>query len=369
MADIQKRIDSKGNITYTARVRLKGYPTVCATFVRKSDAVQWQEETKLKIKKGLYIGENESLNHTLDDLIKRFKLQELPKRKANEANLIHHLNWWSKHLGKYALAAITPARLSECKVLLETEESEKPKKNQKYRSPATVNRYLATLSTVLSYASKEYGWINENPMHKIRKNKESDGKDRFLSEEEIKRFLEACTKFQMRGECYHQETYIFMLIALSTGARYSEIKNLKWENVDLRNKQFYFLNTKNGENRGVPITKQLCKVLDEFRKVRNIKSNYLFTTKDGKKLIDMHTRFYKIIELAKIDCRFHDLRHTVASHIAMNGGSIFDIMKVTGHKSVQMAKRYSHLTEQYTRNLLENTTKVMFGTNTSLSNK
>lgn len=65
--------------------------------------------------------------------------------------------------------------------------------------------------------------------------------------------------------------------------------------------------------------------LKDFQKIRNIKSDYLWTTKNGNKLIDFRTRFYKVLELANIDCRFHDLRHTVVNHIAMNGGSLLDI--------------------------------------------
>ena len=87
----------------------------------------------------------------------------------------------------------------------------------------------------------------------------------------------------------------------------------------------------------------------------------MFTTKDGRKLIDMRVRFYKVLETAKIEnCRFHDLRHTVASHIAMNGGSLLDIAQVTGHKTMQMVKRYSHLTQKHVAGMLQSTTDEMF---------
>ena len=108
------------------------------------------------------------------------------------------------------------------------------------------------------------------------------------------------------------------------------------------------------------MTDTVYKELKEFQKIRNIKSDNLFTTKDGKKLIDMRTRFYKVLEVSGINCRFHDLRHTVASHIAMNGGSLLDIAQVTGHKTMQMVKRYSHLTKKHTAELLQNTTNEMF---------
>ena len=166
--------------------------------------------------------------------------------------------------------------------------------------------------------------------------------------------------FDLKGDNYNKETYLFVLIALSTGARYSEIHKLTWDNVDFKNRQFYFMQTKNGENRGVPMSETVYQELKAFKKVRNIKNNYLWTTKDGRKLIDMRVRFYKVLEVSGVKCRFHDLRHTVASHIAMNGGSLLDIAQITGHKTMQMVKRYSHLTQKHTAKLLQETTDEMF---------
>lgn len=361
MATIQERKKKNGKITFTATIRIKGYPPLSATFDRKTDANRWIQENESLMKQGRYLKDYEAQKHTLNELIDRYITTELPKR-----NPIDHkkyktmLEWWKQHIGKYLLSKITPAILSECKEKLITEKSPKPKKGKKTRSGATANRYMAALSIVLSIATKEWGWLDENPMLKVNKFTEKAMQDRFLMPEEIKKLLEGCKTFELKGENYNYETYLFVLIALSTGARYSEIRNLRWQDVDLKNKQFYFYATKNGENRGVPITDSVMSELKAFKKVRNIKSDYLFTTKDGRKLIDMRVRFYKVLEVSGITCRFHDLRHTVASHIAMNGGSLLDIASVTGHKTMQMVKRYSHLTQKHTAKLLQNTTDEMF---------
>lgn len=361
MHDIQKRQKKNGDYTYTARIRVKGYPTMTATFDKKKLAILWVQENESKLKLGIHIQTPESKKHTLNDLITRYETNELPKRKSDQEKFKMHLNWWGSELGSYYLNKITPAMLTECKEKLEKEKLKYKRNGNDKRTPATVNRYLATLSIVLSYACNEYGWIDENPMRKVRKNKERASKDRFLTPEEIERLLNACKEFNLQGENYNEQTYLFVLIALSTGARYSEIHNLKWDSVDFAHRQFYFLNTKNGENRGVPMTDAVYSALKEFKKVRNIKNNSLWLTKDGRKLIDFRTRFYKVLELAKIEnCRFHDLRHTVASHIAMNGGSLLDIAQVTGHKTMQMVKRYSHLTQKHTAKLLQSTTDKMF---------
>ena len=362
MATFRKFTRKNGKATYTATIRIKGYPTINQTFDRLTDAKKWAYDNESKMRTGRYINDNEAKKHTLAELIDRYIVYELPKRKEQDRQKYNmQLDWWKKHLGKYLLSNISPALLSEHKELLCTEKATKPQKGNETRSGATANRYMAALSAVFTIAVQEWGWMEDNPMRKVRKYKEYENFVRFLSEEEIPLLLDACKNFQLDGENYNNETYLFVLIALSTGARYSEIHKLKWENVDLKNKMFYFLQTKNGENRGVPMTETVYNKLKKFEKIRNINSNYLWTTKDGKKLIDMRVRFYKVLELSGIkNFRFHDLRHTVASHIAMNGGSPLDIAQVTGHKSMKMVQRYTHLTQKYTAKVLENTSNEMF---------
>ena len=363
MAEIKERVKKNGKTTYTACIRIKGYKPMYATFDRKSDAKEWINDYEPLMKKGKHIIPYEATKHTLNELIDRYIKIELPKRKpADHKKYKMQLEWWKQHIGMYLLSNITPALLSECKEKLITEKSEKPIKGRTTRTGATANRYMACLSIVFSIACKEWGWIDENPMLKVRKYTEQAKQDRFLMPDEINRILQACRQFDLKGENYNDETYLFVLIALSTGARYSEIRGLKWANIDFKNKQFYFLNTKNGENRGVPMTDTIFSALKEYKNktVRNINNDYVFTTKDGRKLIDMRVRFYKVLEVSGVECRFHDLRHTVASHIAMNGGSLLDIAQVTGHKTMQMVKRYSHLTQKHTAELLQNTTNEMF---------
>lgn len=360
MHQIQKYEKKDGTVSYTACIRVKGYKTMTATFKKKQQAQLWIQENESKMKLGRHIQTSEAKKHTLAELIDRYITNELPKRKSDINKFKMQLAWWKDKIGCYYLSAINPAILTETKELLEKEKSLKPQQGRTTRTPATVNRYLATLSIVFSYACNEYGWLDENPMRKVRKNKERANKDRYLTPDEIERLLQACKNYELKTENYNNETYLFVLTALTTGARYSEIHNLKWKDIDFQHRQFYFLNTKNKENRGVPMSEAIYQELRQFQKVRNIKSDYLWTTKDGKNLIDMRVRFYKVLELAKIEnCRFHDLRHTVASHIAMNGGSLLDIAQITGHKTMQMVKRYSHLTQKHTAKLLQDTTDIM----------
>lgn len=345
MATIRTLTKKNGKKTYHVEIRIKGYETMRATFDRLTDAKTWAAEYESKMKLGKKIKKAESSRHTLSELIDRYIEYELPQRKSDHKKFKMQLTWWKDKIGHHMLSAITPSLLSQYKDILANEASPKPKKGNTTRSGATVNRYMACLSTVLTKAVKEWEWLDENPMFKVSKKQETRGRVRYLTEDEKTRLLTECKKIS-------QELYIVVLIAISTGARYSEITKLKWQNIDFKNKQFHFLNTKNGEDRGVPIADIVLKEIEEYSKVRKLKSDYIFANNEGKKIY-FRTMFYKAVETARIDdFHFHDLRHTAASYLAMNGASLLDIADILGHKTLQMVKRYSHLTKKHTSELI-----------------
>lgn len=354
MATIRKLTKKNGKETYHVEIRVKGYDPMRATFDRLTDAKIWANKYESDMKLGKKIKKAECTKHTLTELIDRYIEYELPQRKSDQKKFKMQLEWWKDKIGNHMLSEITPSLLSKYKDILANEPSKKPQHGRTTRSGATVNRYMACLSIVLTKAVKEWEWLDENPMFKVSKKKESKGRVRYLSEDEKTKLLEECKKLS-------KELYIVVLIAISTGARYSEIVNLKWKDIDFRNKQFHFLNTKNGESRGVPIVDIVMYELEQYSKIRNIKSDYIFVNKDGK-LIYFRDLFYKAIEAARIDdFHFHDLRHTAASYLAMNGASLLEIADILGHKTLQMVQRYSHLTKKHTSILMNKVAEKELG--------
>lgn len=360
MATVTKRKRKNGEVSYKACIRVKGYPTITATFSKLTDARIWISENETPRKKGKHIKESVANKYTVSELIDRYTNNELNERKSDQEKFKMHLNWWKSQIGAYYLSSLDNIMLTEYRDRLTKErcliprKGMSPKESTKTRSNATVNRYMATLSTVLSVAVKEYGWIDENPMLKVVKKKEPRGRIRFLEDKEVEKLLTECQK-----QSY--ELYLCVLIALSTGARYSEIINLTWKNIDLEHKQFHFLNTKNGDDRGVAITSKVYNELKKFKKVQNINSNYIFATKDGKNVLYLRGQFEKALKLAKIkDFHFHDLRHTAASYLAKGGASLLEIATILGHKTLAMVQRYAHLTKGHTAEVLESMNKEMF---------
>jgi integrase len=224
------------------------------------------------------------------------------------------------------------------------------------RSPPTVNRYLAALSHACGVAVKEWGWLEENPLRKVSKLKESRGRTRFLLDDERAQLLKAC---QQSDNAY---LYPIVVIALSTGMRKSEILNLKWQDIDLDKGAIILHETKNGERRRVPLQHIALENIKQHGKVRNLKCDYVFPSHKTCQPIDIRAPWEKALKDAQIEnFRFHDLRHSAASYLAMNGASLAEVAEVLGHKTLQMVKRYAHLSEAHTSAVVSRMNERIFG--------
>lgn len=334
MANIEKR-----NGTYRVKVRLKGHPTKNATFHTRTEAKRWAQSIEASLREG----RPEENRHTLAELIDKYLLDVLPHKSRSSIYMqTQQLTYWQIHLGHYTLEAITPGMIAEHRDIL-----------ARTRKSSTVRRYLAALSHTFTIAIKEYQWANENPCQKIRKPPEPKGRVRFLSEDETKRLLETCKTSR------NPYLYIVVVIALATGARKMEILSLQWSDADLTRGVLTFRHTKNGETRSVPLTGYALELLKQHDRRPN--SPLVFPDATGKKPLSVRDAFVNTVKQAGIeDFRFHDLRHSAASYLAMNGASLLEIAEVLGHKTLSMVKRYSHLSEGHTRSVVERMNQSIF---------
>ena len=350
MAAIRVRKTASGTIRYHVQVRIKGHPAQTASFERKTDARKWAQQIEAAIREGRHFKTAEAKRHTLAELIDRYIGSELPKKGGQKYNQQSQLEWWKGQIGDYLLANITPALIADCRDRLAKDSTHQGNR----RAPATVNRYLAALSHAFSVAINEWGWVNESPMRKVKKLKEPRGRVRFLSDDEVRsdgsavegertRLLKACE------DSSNPYLYSVVVLALSTGMRQGEIMNLKWNDVDLKQGRITLHHTKNRERRVVPLTGHALETIKVHSRVRRIDSDLLFPGLNPHKPMDLREPWLQALRKAGInDFRFHDLRHSAASYLAMNGASLADIAEVLGHKTLQMVKRYSHLSEQHT---------------------
>jgi integrase len=288
----------------------------------------------------------EERRHTLADLIDRYVRDVLPhKRPSTAYTQAQQLHWWKAHLGHYPLADITSARIVKYRDKLTHGHSN-----------ATVVRYLAALSHVCTVAVQDWEWLVNNPVRKVRKPKEPRGRMRFLSDDERQRLLDTCKASS------NPYLYILVVLALSTGARQGELLRLTWHDVDLHRGMLTFRETKNGECRTVPLTGSALTLMRQHAKVRRLDSTLVFPRHDGRKPPLLQWAWTRAITRANIpDFRFHDLRHTAASYLAMNGASLMELAEILGHKSLSMVRRYTHLSESHTRGVVERMNRAVFG--------
>jgi integrase len=356
MANIEKRISKDGKTSYRVKIRLKGFPSQSATFERLTDAKKWTQQTESAIREGRHFKTTEAKRHTLAELIDRYCQDVLPNKKSAK-DQTQQLGWWKAEIGNYALADVTPSLLAECRDKLGREITAR----KKPRSPASVVRYMAALSHSFTVAVKEWGWLEDSPMRKVTKPKESRGRVRFLSDDERFRLLKVCK------ESRNPYLYPVVVLALSTGMRQGEIMNLTWDTVDLNQGRAILHETKNGERRAIAITGHALETLKELNKVRRIDCNLLFPAKENtpqkpQKPIDLRSPWETAVKIARLqDFHFHDLRHSAASYLAMNGASLAEIAEVLGHKTLQMVKRYAHLSEGHTARVVASMNDKIFG--------
>lgn len=353
MATIEERISKDGVITYRVKVRLKGEKTQEATFKRKTDAKKWAGSTEAAIREGRHFKCAEAKRHTLAELIDKYSETVLPHKSASMRSAqANQLAWWKEKAGYCVLADFTSQIISS----LRDELSKGTTKRGEKRTNATVNRYLAALSHALSTAVNEWEWLETNPLLKIKRQAESQGRVRYLDDNERSRLLETCKQSS------NKELYAIVVLALSTGMRKGEILNIKRRDVFI-NEGFLILDkTKNNERRRVPIIGHAHEVLTNQLKIVRLNTDYIFPSKDGKKPIDIKRPWEVAITKAGIDdFRFHDLRHSCASYLAMNGATQRDLMEVLGHKTVQMTKRYSHLSDSHISSVVGSMNGKIFG--------
>ena len=351
MPSIEPRKMKDGRTVYRVKVRRQGLPEQTATFHRLTDARNWAQITEAAILEGRYFKTSASKRHTLAEMVDRYLREVLPRKSASSIYMqTQQLRWWKAHLGHHVLADVTPALIAEYRDKLASEDDT-------CRSNATVRRYLAALSHAFTTAVKEWGWIDHSPLRNVSKPKEPRGRVRFLSDQERERLLDACRESENRY------IYPVVVLALSTGARKMEILRLTWNDIDFRRQVITLQETKNGERRVLPLTGHALAVLSCHAKVRRTDSHFIFPSRNGKQSFDIRRAWEAALRKAGVpDFRFHDLRHSAASYLAMNGASLAEISEVLGHKTLAMVKRYAHLSDVHTAGVVSRMNKKIFAT-------
>jgi integrase len=229
-------------------------------------------------------------------------------------------------------------------------------------SPTTANHMLKTLKRMLNVAIK-WQLLEKNPATHQEKFKEGPLRQRYLSKEELPRFLKAL------DEQEDNLSAAAIKLLLSTGARLHDIVSLKWENFRTDEKTVLLVKCKDGESRVLFLNERSMAVLSELKERKEMEprtrdSVYVFPSRDGAKkpyIYDLRKTFQKVCKSAKIGdgLRIHDLRHTYASILASSNVPLLTISKLLGHKNALITQRYAHLASGDLKEATERVSKIL----------
>jgi integrase len=332
MATITKR----GDYSWRVQIRRRGMPPMFKTFNYRDDAEKWARQMEAELDRGLYLPRRDAERTTFEELAGRFEKEYAPHHYRGDG-WKHKLKHLRSSLGKYSLIAITP------KLVGEYRDDRLSQPDPRYRKkpesaprvcPATVKTELDLLSKVLDVATKEFGITlpNGNPVANVRKPKDAGKRERRFIGEEESRLLVEC---QASGNAWLAPA---VRLAIETAMRQGELLSLDWKHVDMKRRLAMLSMTKNGEARAVPLSPSAISVLQGLPRAVS-----------GRVIPVPRMTLYKAFERACIragitDMTFHDLRHEALSRLAERGDfSVLELAAVSGHKTLQVLKRYTHL--------------------------
>jgi integrase len=278
-------------------------------------------------------------SHTLAELVEAFQAEYLPDMAPETQRTFR---WFCARIlqdfgGALPLERITPVFLRSWKRHL----------SQKLK-PGTANQYMTRLGILLNAAHKDLKWIEVNPLADVRKPRPDPGRTRFLTDDERVCLLAACRKSQ------NHLLFPIVVVALCTGGRKSEVRKLQWSAVDLDNRLVRFLLAKGRKSRSVPLVGEAYDLLQELHQSRRPAVPWVFPGPSGMRPRDINSSWYTALRRAGLeDFRFHDLRHTAASYLAMSGATLKDIADILGHAHLHTTARYTHLTQSHTASVLD----------------
>jgi integrase len=253
------------------------------------------------------------------------------------------------------------SRMSQAKTI---QKGNKRIATDKTITPATVNRDLATLKRLFSL-SEEWGLVEVDRIRKVKLLSEKEQRrDEFLKENEMDRLL---------SECQHiPHLHMAILVALNTGLRKDSVLTLKWSEIDFQHRRITKV-VKGGKKLPIPLERELAQALHAYRSAQKIMSKYVIpsTTRQGQPLSTLSKDFRAALRRAGItkrvpDFRFHDLRHTFASHFIMRTGDLKALQEILGHEDIKTTMRYAHLLDEHKHRAMEQFTQKKNRKNMSL---
>ncbi len=320
MASFIQRPGPSGKRVWQAHIRRRGYKTQVRTFNTKAEAQAWAATIESEIARGVFVSRTEAEATTLEEALDRYAL-EVSAHKRSVGREASTIRWWqASPLARRSLASIRGKDVAAAAA-------------DRTVGANTIRIRLALLSHLFNVARTAWGMESlSNPVELVKgqRPKLPPGRTRRLVGDEETRLLNA-------ARTYGGEIGPIITWAIETAMRRGEIAAMRWEHVDRKARVLLVPETKTGTPRRVPLSSRALAVLDGL--VRRIDGRVW-----GMRPDSISQAFERICSTAGIEgLTFHDLRHEATSRIFEKGLNPMQVSTITGHKTLQMLKRYTHL--------------------------
>lgn len=341
MATFRKR-----GANWQVQVRKNGV-SVSKSFPTKFEAKAWATEIESEANRGVFVSRSESERTLFSEALERYR-DEVTVHKKSRAQESKTVDVWLRtDLAGKSLAALRGSDFAKYRDQCAEEGL----------APATIRNRLALVSHLFTIAKSEWGMEGlVNPVQAVRKPRADNARERRLSSLEEK-YLLAALDDPGPGAGNRRNIWMPALVrfAIETAMRQEELVKLQWKNVDLTRATARIIDTKNGEDRTVPLSSKAKAILEGL--TRSIGGRVFPTTTSAIKQSWMRAK-ERAKRLYQEDCgnkgvdsdkdflddlRFHDLRHEATSRFVEKGLEILEVATITGHKDLRMLKRYTHL--------------------------
>ena len=316
MACFQKRSGA-----WRVIVKRRGYPTQTRTFDTKAEAEAWARQIEGEMDRGVFVSRAEAEATTLREALDRYEKEVTPGKKGRDDERYKLDVWRRSDLASRSMASIQGKDLAAWR----------DQETARGSAPGTIRRRLALLSHLFVIARREWGMTSlTNPADNVRLPPPGPARDRRLVGDEQ-------TRLQAAATVYGGEVGPLVTWAIETAMRRGEIAAMRWEHLDRRARVLLVPETKNGTPRRVPLSTAALAVLDQIP--RRIDGRVW-----GMRPDSISQAFERVCKAAGIEgLTFHDLRHEATSRLFEKGLNPMQVATITGHKTLQMLKRYTHL--------------------------
>ncbi|AJY12204.1 site-specific integrase [Burkholderia dolosa] len=338
---------------WRAEVRRRGYKPVYRTFDTKQQAQKWARHVEGEMDTGSFVDRSAAERTTLAEALKRYRKEIVPEKRHPYQEERRIDRWLANDLAHRTLANLKGADFAKYR----------DERRAAGRAENTIRLELQVIRHLFEIARKEWNMEGlPNPLDNIRKPSGSKARDRRLRPGEFDKLktLLSASRNPWAAPAFE--------LAIETSLRQGALFGLRWEWIDLKNRVIRFpVEARGADNKGVPAVLPLSRrannvlrniaAVAEGAEVRVARAMYgppdvrhdlsgpVFTTSVNAVICvwkrTLHTAGKSDPELLTL--RWHDLRHEAASRLFEKGLNPMEVASITGHRSMQMLKRYTHL--------------------------